>query len=120
MKTRDAVTIGAAVAMLAAAGVLLAVRLARPAPDTAEDTTCWLCTNAPCGAEFTSSALEIARLRRSNPDANPVCPRCGKATTIRSVPCPHCGKFLRPAAHGQLPKTCPGCGQATVEPAGGP
>ena len=114
MKVHDAVKIGVAAAMLAGAGVLLAGWLTHPSAGP-QDVTCWLCTDSACAKEFTKGAVEIARLRQNTPDANPACPYCGKATTIRCVPCPHCGKFLKPAAHGQLPKTCPKCEKPTVE-----
>jgi hypothetical protein len=114
MKARDIAKIGVSLAMLSVAAAVLVNWLNRPA-EGGQDVTRWLCTDAACGAEFTKSVMEIARLRQGNPDANPPCPRCGKATTVRAFPCPHCGRFLRLRGHGFMPKTCPYCQQPTVE-----
>ena len=114
MKANSAVKIGASVLMLAAGLTLLITWLmpARAAAD--QDVSCWLCTDPACGKEFTKDVLELARLRLGNPDANPACPHCGKATTIRAVPCPYCGKYLKPLSHGRLPQSCPVCNKAIV------
>jgi len=115
MSGRDAVKFGVSVVLLAGAAVLLMAWLRGPVEGVGGDVSCWLCTDSACGKEFTKPVVEIARLRQQgNSDANPPCPYCKKATTIRCVPCPNCGKFLRPAAHGQLPKTCPKCEKPTV------
>src|SRR5437879_615367 len=109
MSPRDTVRMSVCAAMLLGAGALLASWLWPSRGGAQQDVTCWLCTDSACGKEFTKDVRELAGLRRSNPDANPVCPHCGKATTIRAVPCPHCGKFLKPLSHGRLPKTCTQC-----------
>jgi hypothetical protein len=116
MKTRDTVKIGVSLAMLVGAAALLVVWLTRPAEGAGGEVTCWLCTNSACGKEFTKPVMEIARLRQSQPDANPACPHCGKATTVRCIPCPACGKYLKPIGHGFLPRTCPQCQQPIVTP----
>jgi hypothetical protein len=115
MNPRDVVKIGVAAVMLLGAGALLASWLWPARAEAGQDVTCWLCTESSCGKEFTKDVLDLARLRQDNPDANPPCPKCGKATTIRAVPCPLCGTYLKPLSHGRLPKTCTKCGKTIVE-----
>jgi hypothetical protein len=115
MSPRNATMIGVSAAMLLGAGALLASWF-WPQPAAAQqDVSCWLCTEGSCGKEFTKPVMELARLRQGNPDASPACPHCGKATTIRAVPCPRCHKFLKPLSHGRLPKVCTNCQQSIGE-----
>jgi hypothetical protein len=115
MSRGDAAKIGVCAALLLGAGAMVAGWLLPERAEARQDVSCWLCTEGSCGKEFTKPVMELARLRQNNPDANPACPYCGKATTIRAVPCPRCHTFLKPLSHGRLPKTCPNCQQAIGE-----
>jgi hypothetical protein len=114
MSPRDKVKVGVSAAMLLAGGALLVSWLMPARAEAGASVTCWLCTDASCGKEFTEDVADLARMRRDHPDANPPCPACGKATTVRAIPCPHCGKYLRPIGHGFIPKTCPKCQKETA------
>jgi len=75
MSPSNAVKIGVCAAMLLGGAAVLASWLLPDRAAAQQDVTCWLCTNSACGKEFTKPALDLARLRQNNPDANPACPQ---------------------------------------------
>lgn|SRR5262245_53701706 len=112
MKPSDTAKLVVAAVALAVGGFLIYRQLTAPKVIEGDpEMTYWLCTNKDCGAPFTVPSRDLARLRQGNLDATPQCPRCAKATTVLAVPCPNCGKYLRPVGHGQLPEVCPECGK---------
>src|SRR6185369_2825849 len=86
MSPQDTAKIGVAAALLLGAGAVLVSWMWPERAAAEQDVTCWLCTESACAKEFTKPVMELARIRQSNPDANPACPYCGKATALRAVP----------------------------------
>jgi hypothetical protein len=118
LKSRQVTLLALSLGILTVAGFLFARsrEMARQSDDF-PDGVFWVCLEPDCGAEFTTTIVQMADHVRAGGDPSHLpCPRCGKKHTSRAVRCPHCGRFYaRPADYNQL-KPCPYCHEPYQRP----
>ena len=120
--------IGAAVACIAAAGIIMYKTMGGGAAPGQPAGDVWAkCNNPKCGDEHQISAKEYTDFMMNNGGprqfmmggAVPMkCPKCNEDSVYKAMKCEKCGKVFFPGTvGGKATDTCPGCGHSPSEAA---
>ncbi len=118
MTLKSIIQLLVAIALLAAAGVLVAKNLAKSSgtnSDGPPKEIHFQCATESCQAVFTVPFKDV-RAYAENSEGSYPCPECGKHFTHEVYKCSNCDAALEPVGHGGFPEVCPSCGEAIRPP----